>query len=122
MDHATASAKELIARGGMYSLAAYITAGHHAGLPDKGTDADDAGRGTLCGREKKKIPNYQAYKDEIKITELERPKRMIGKNAFSMAFFLRMIYSCVVEAVFLTQRIFSKKEKQNGSLGLLLKN
>lgn len=36
--------------------------------------------------EKKKIPNYQAYKDEIKITELERPKRMIGKNAFSMAF------------------------------------
>ena len=38
-----------------------------AGLPDKGTDADDAGRGTLCGREKKKIPNYQAYKDEIKI-------------------------------------------------------
>ena len=67
VDHATASAKELIARGGMYSLAAYITAGHHAGLPDKGTDADDAGRGTLCGREKKKIPNYQAYKDEIKI-------------------------------------------------------
>lgn len=42
VDHATASAKELIARGGMYSLAAYITAGHHAGLPDKGTDADDA--------------------------------------------------------------------------------
>ena len=40
VDHATASAKELIARGGMYSLAAYITAGHHAGLPDKGTDAD----------------------------------------------------------------------------------
>ena len=63
----TGLCKELIARGGMYSLAAYITAGHHAGLPDKGTDADDAGRGTLCGREKKKIPNYQAYKDEIKI-------------------------------------------------------
>ncbi len=35
VDHATASAKELIARGGMYSLAAYITAGHHAGYQIK---------------------------------------------------------------------------------------
>lgn len=119
VDHATASAKELIARGGMYSLAAYITAGHHAGLPDKGTDADDAGRGTLCGREKKKIPNYQAYKDEIKITELERPKRMIGKNAFSMAFFLRMIYSCVVDADFLDTENFMQEGKTNRQPGII---
>lgn len=119
VDHATASAKELIARGGMYSLAAYITAGHHAGLPDKGTDADDAERGTLCGREKKKIPNYQAYKDEIKIPELERPKRMIGKNAFSMAFFLRMIYSCVVDADFLDTENFMQEGKTNRQPGII---
>lgn len=119
VDHATAGAKELIARGGMYFLASYITAGHHAGLPDKGSDADDAGRGTLCGREKKKIPDYQAYKDEIEIPKLERPKRMIGKNAFSMSFFLRMIYSCLVDADFIDTENFMQDGKSSRESGIV---
>ncbi len=117
VDHATAGAKELIARGGMYYLASYITAGHHAGLPDRGSDADDAGRGTLCGREKKKIPDYQAYKDKIEIPKLEHPKRMIGKNAFSMSFFLRMVYSCLVDADFIDTENFMQDGKSSRESG-----
>ena len=44
---------------------------------------------------------------------------MIGKNAFSMAFFLRMIYSCVVDADFLDTENFMQEGKTNRQPGII---
>ncbi|MCD7738297.1 MAG: CRISPR-associated helicase Cas3' [Lachnospiraceae bacterium] len=112
VDHSTAGAQELMKKGGLYALLAYCVAGHHAGLPDKGTEADSADGGTLCGRAKKKVPNYHEYADKIELPVLNSPKiKPIGKGGFSVAFFLRMVYSCLVDADFLDTEDFMNDGK-----------
>ncbi len=58
VDHSTAGARVCIEKGGKYSFLEYCIAGHHAGLPDYGSNYDNAGDPTLMGRRKKKI-NYK---------------------------------------------------------------
>lgn len=109
VDHSTAGAKELNRKKGFHALAAYCTAGHHAGLPDGGEKADSPGAATLQGRLKKNVPEYGDYQKEIAIPELENPAvKMIGKGGFTVSFFLRMIYSCLVDADFLDTEQFMK--------------
>lgn len=109
VDHSTAGAKELNWKKGFHALAAYCTAGHHAGLPDGGEKADSPGAATLQGRLKKNVPEYGDYQKEIAIPELENPAvKMIGKGGFTVSFFLRMIYSCLVDADFLDTEQFMK--------------
>ena len=107
VDHATAAAKELADKKGYHTLAAYCVAGHHAGLPDGGTTADDRNSASLKGRLKKRVPDYQEYKKEIKIPDLKAPAvRPLGNGGFMVSFFLRMIYSCLVDADFLDTEDF----------------
>lgn len=107
VDHSTAGAKELNRKKGFYALAAYCTAGHHAGLPDGGGKADGAGTASLQGRLKKTVPEYKDYQKEIEIPEIQNPAvKMIGKGGFTVSFFLRMAYSCLVDADFLDTEQF----------------
>lgn len=108
VDHATAGAKVLKEKGGLYEMAAYCVAGHHAGLPDKGTEADTAQKGTLCGRWKKTLFDYQDYQKEIEIPPLNVPSICPLKESggYSVSFFIRMIYSCLVDADFLDTESF----------------
>ena len=107
VDHSTAAAKELDEKKGMHAMAAYCVAGHHAGLPDGGTSADDKNSASLKGRLKKKVPDYQAYKKEIEIPPLQQPNiNGIGMGGYSVSFFIRMIYSCLVDADFLDTEDF----------------
>ncbi len=111
VDHSSAGAKELLGKKGYYLLA-YCVAGHHAGLPDMGTDADTSASSTLSGRKKKPIPDYHEYAEKIDIPSLEPPKvRLIGKGGFSVSFFIRMIYSCLVDADFLDTEDFMRNGK-----------
>lgn len=106
-DHATAGAKEVYSRKNI--AAAYCIAGHHSGLLNGGSAADVGGEATLLGRMQKKLEDYSAFQKEIEIPAFPAPKiQMLGKQRFSLSFFIRMLFSCLVDADYLdTERFMS---------------
>ena len=111
VDHSTAGAKEINkSYPGKGKLLAYCIAGHHAGLPDWIGDGDDS---SLSARiDKNNISDYSAFTKEVQtylINELklsnpkEKDKEAISIWAYS---FIRMIYSCLVDADFLDTENF----------------
>lgn len=113
VDHATAGAQVCKEQGRYYPILSYCIAGHHAGLPDYGNTAISS---SLCGRWKKRICAYQAYKDEIRIPELDTEPIAFDKDRnmdFALGTFIRMLYSCLVDADFLDTELFMK----NGDTG-----
>ena len=110
VDHSTA--------GGLYAverfkeagrLLAYIIAGHHAGLPDWA--GDTTGRAALSQRLLQKGLLLAALTGNIppEILELPFPEEKPGKR--DPAFWIRMIFSCVVDADFLDTEEFFDREK-----------
>ena len=113
VDHATAGAQICKELGGYYPILSYCIAGHHAGLPDYGNTAISS---SLCGRWKKRICDYQAYEDEIEIPKLDTDPIIFKKDRnmdFALGTFIRMLYSCLVDADFLDTEAFMK----NGETG-----
>ncbi len=111
VDHSTAGAKVCLEKGGCYQFLSYCIAGHHAGLPDHGGSADGDDAPTLMGRSRKKIEDYSAYKTEIQIPELRSlpfDESETPDADFSLSMFIRMIYSCLVDADFLDTECFMK--------------
>lgn len=111
VDHATAGAKLCWERKGLYEFLSYCIAGHHAGLPDTGGSSDAGSRGTMHGRMKKPLKDYQAYTEEISVPALTPPPFQVSKTEnigvlFSML--IRMIYSCLVDADYLDTEDFMK--------------
>ena len=101
VDHSTAGAKVCNEKGGYYSILSYCIAGHHAGLPDYGNTAIS---NSLCGRCKKRICDFENYKNEIQIPMLHTDPVVFDptKNLdFALSVFVRMLYSCLVDADFL---------------------
>ena len=76
---------------------AFAIAGHHSGLPDGGSKTDNDTTGTLFGRQKKDIPNYDTWRREIQPVKAERPSQ-IPRDNFSESFYIRMLFSCLVDA------------------------
>ncbi|MEN4011803.1 MAG: CRISPR-associated helicase Cas3' [Bellilinea sp.] len=128
VDHSTAGAKELKAllkdtpQKIFAKLLAYPIMGHHAGLPDYGSETDLEGS-TVCGRLKNNIPNYSAYKSELDVSALVfpqrlhiRPLRLPPKDylGFSCSFLIRMIYSALVDADFQETEMYMKGAKPRG--------
>ena len=117
VDHATAGAKLCMEKGGYYSLLAYCIAGHHAGLTDYGNTAISS---SLCGRLKKKICDYKAYEHEVNIPELKTAPFVVNENKdpeFALSVFMRMIYSCLVDADFLDTEKFMKNNHTGREAG-----
>lgn len=109
VDHATAGAIEM--KNSRNYPAAYCIAGHHAGLPDGGSSADDSTSSTLQGRFKKKVADYRAFQNEIEIPPVEPPRLEVldrKEGFFGVTFFIRMIYSCLVDADFLDTEQFMR--------------
>ena len=109
VDHATAGAKVCMEQGGMYELMSYCIAGHHPGLPDYGSETASPQASTLCGRRKKKIKDFEAYKEEVRLPELMTKPFDVEKSSnpdFSLSVFMRMLYSCLVDADFLDTESF----------------
>lgn len=117
VDHATAGAKVCWEKGGYYPILSYCIAGHHAGLPDFGNTAL---RTSLCGRMNKSICDFHAYNNEIEIPLLTKDPIEMSKDRdmnFSLSVFIRMIYSCLVDADFLDTEFFmnnGKNERDSG--------
>ncbi len=112
VDHATAGALECAKVNEMFS--AYCIIGHHGGLPDYGNShADTSAAPTFIGRLKngrdQKIPPYQWNE---KIQTLLLPKFQDG---FTRSLWVRMLYSCLVDADYLdTEEFMAPKERSSG--------
>ncbi len=121
VDHSTAGAKKAIDLYGnsFGKLLAYCIAGHHSGLPNHGTEA--LMEGTLYARLNKEIEDYSEYKNEYDFNALKKQlklpvKPISGYQGFTVAFFIRMIYSCLVDADFIdTETYMSDKIKPRGN-------
>lgn len=126
VDHATAGAKECNERGGYYTALGFCIAGHHAGLPDIGSNADGSTSTSYIGRMKKRLEDYQAYRQEVEIPEINISKLETALNSgespssqgFVLNFFVRMLYSCLVDADFLNTEYFmsdGKTDRRSGT-------
>lgn len=117
VDHSTAGAKAAADLDDM--PAAFAIAGHHGGLPDLGTRSslDD---GTLCARLNKKLTggdDPSAWRSEISLpTGVQPTPPWLPRNDVRLtAMYIRMLFSCLVDADFLdTERALSKEEKPRG--------
>ena len=104
VDHSSAGAQELMKLKNMSGLiCAYCVAGHHSGLMDYRE---------LYHRLNKKLVNkldYGSYQRDIVIPTVPRWKGELGKNpGFSIFFFTRMLFSCLVDADYLDTELFMK--------------
>lgn len=114
VDHSTLGAVHALDRmGGVGRILAYIIAGHHAGLPD--WESVEEGNASLVQRVEKQRARlatvlHQAIPPEILAPELPttRPPRC------SAALWIRMLFSCLVDADFLDTEEFV--EPQRGRL------
>lgn len=117
VDHSTAGARAAADLDDM--PAAFAIAGHHGGLPDLGTrlSLDD---GTLCARLNKKLTggdDPSAWRSEISLpTGVQPTPPWLPRNDVRLtAMYIRMLFSCLVDADFLdTERALSKEEKPRG--------
>lgn len=121
-DHSTAGAKVIFNSGPFWKIPAYCITGHHSGLLDIGSKLDADHEGTLYSRlssENEIDETYIAYKKEIsqefKITNPPKIK-LLNKFGFTFAFFIRMLYSCLVDADFLNTEEFMTNGKTNRTI------
>lgn len=116
VDHSTAGAKVCSNLGGCYWFLTYCIAGHHAGLPDLGRRGLPS---SLIDRLEKRLCDYSAYKKEIEIPKITtEPIGMdrVGDPNFAVSMFIRMLYSCLVDADFLdTERFMGNGAIQRDS-------
>lgn len=122
VDHSTAGAQALcgVMKNGLARLMAYCIAGHHSGLPDGGSSSDTAAAPTLMGRLKKVVPDYASGLQEVSIPSVlpKNPPPLSPVNGgFTMAFFTRMLYSCLVDADFLDTEAFMADQPPQRGMG-----
>lgn len=120
-DHATAGAREADRLYGpqLGRILAYCVAGHHAGLADGGSEQKP---GTLLHRLRtKSIEPYDGWQahagalPEKASIGIPAPLRSKGKHpGFERAFFVRMLFSALVDADFLATEQFHALAKPGG--------
>lgn len=111
-DHSTAGSKHAVCRlKDPGKLLAYAIAGHHAGLPDGRSNET----GCLTRRLKKPIPDYSAAPSWLLEKKLHQtsPPFQLERNrmGIQLSFFVRMLYSCLVDADFLDTEAFMDKKR-----------
>jgi CRISPR-associated endonuclease/helicase Cas3 len=126
IDHSTFGARFVAEAVGKVSgqLLAFCIAGHHTGLPDE-TSADDVTqRSTLrfkLEREKYRIPEVVA--PDVVLPKLISPLKLTAAGRadvpFQLAFFTRMLFSCLIDADRTRTEEFCDPEKAlvRGGLG-----
>lgn len=120
VDHSSAGGQEACKLFGpaVGKLVAYCISGHHSGLLDHGTPAST--EGTLYSRLHSSLKDYTAYLTDQELLPQKQitavPITPVKKNpGFSIAFFVRMLYSCLVDADFLdTEKYMAEGPKYRG--------
>lgn len=114
-------------------LMEYCIAGHHTGLMDGGTVADNSDSPTLSGTLKRENEytgdnDYSAYTTEINIATLTKEERtplynelLSAKDPTELieryAFFTKYVFSCLTDADFLDTEIFCNENVERGMNG-----
>lgn len=107
VDHSTAGMQ--VAADLRQPEVAFAIAGHHGGLPDGGGQMDRPDEGTFFGRRKRVVPDCAAWKQEVRLPQ-DAGKRWAFQCGFDVAFYTRMLYSCLVDADFLDTEAFMKDQ------------
>ncbi len=107
VDHSTPGAQTAFKEYGDVA-AAFCIAGHHGGLPDGGSRAaDQAQDATFWGRMKRDAGDFGAYKKELDVAGAEIPGWAL-RNAQSLFFYIRMLFSALVDADYLDTEKFMR--------------
>lgn len=120
VDHSSAGALEVMKL--QLFPAAFCIAGHHGGLPDGGTRGDNGEQGTLIGKLEKAqsggIEDYAAFRKELELEKVSL-RQPIGKDLPADCFFIRMLFSCLVDADYLdTERFMGAKTEEVSSVNM----
>lgn len=118
VDHATAGAYECCQKGQL--AAAFCVAGHHGGLPDGGGRGDACDLPTLNGRMRRaiegKLEPYTPWRQEVSLPSPQCPPFQGKSGMLDAFFFIRMLYSCLVDADYLdTERFMTGEAPQRGN-------
>lgn len=111
-DHSTAGALHALRQLGSFGqICTYPIAGHHAGLPDwqEGGPASLALRLQAIERLEKAL--VSGIPDDILNRSLPKARPKAAGTELSRSFWLRMLFSCVVDADFLDTEAFFNPEK-----------
>lgn len=103
VDHSTAGAKHAVqVHSVLGHLFGYPIAGHHSGLLDgMSNHACQAAR-----LRKADLPGWQSAPEEITAHSFPPPPGFLSQDPFSLGFFTRMLFSCLVDADFLATEAF----------------
>ena len=112
VDHSTSGAQHAIEQFGLHGrILAYLIAGHHAGLPD--WHISEASGAALKVRLDDKSHLQRTLSQAIPSNILSQPKptsTLLGK-AKGFALWVRMLFSCLVDADFLDTEAFMNADK-----------
>ena len=115
-DHATPGGQYIIRQnkknnmGKLAKAVAYCVMGHHGGLPDGGTERDNEGNPTLNSRLQIPFPDCSVFLSECELPVLAPPEISVA-DGFGFAFFIRMLFSTLVDADYLNTEEFFEKGK-----------
>ncbi|MFU8829396.1 MAG: CRISPR-associated endonuclease Cas3'' [Phycisphaerales bacterium] len=116
VDHSTYGAQLAASKSDIGRLLSFCIAGHHGGMPD--ATSDDFGP-SLEHRLDKRIPRPVGIPAEIadlpvpKFPKLQFAPRPADRS-FQIAFFMRMLFSCLVDADFLaTERFMNLSQSES---------
>jgi len=115
VDHSTAGGQWLLKNEKnrkVAMLAAYCCMGHHGGLPNGGSTLDSVDDSTLYGREKKKVEDYSAFTHDFNKAPGIAPPKFQPKDGFSVAFYIRMLFSALVDADYIDTETFMREAEQ----------
>jgi len=113
VDHSTAGAIEArrLYHHAQSKILEYIITGHHGGMMNYGSRESGMEERLTKGF----LPDYSAYRDEIRLPSMDgvRPALAFskGREGFALSFYIRMLYSCLVDADFLDTENFVDPSK-----------
>lgn len=114
VDHSTAGAIYALQQLGLRGqIIAYLIAGHHAGLPD--WNSADGGASSLSARLKQSdlLDDAMSSQPAEFILNCELPTSTIPGGIDGFALWIRMLFSCLVDADFLDTERFMDEGKAN---------
>ncbi|MEW5904049.1 MAG: CRISPR-associated helicase Cas3' [Pseudomonadota bacterium] len=114
VDHSTAGAIHAIAKlGPQGRIIAYLIAGHHAGLPDWNGEASSLFQRLEDGKAKGYLQEALLAGPDAALLDQPRPTSLPpNPDTGSWALWIRMLFSCLVDADFLDTEAFMDEHRQ----------